>query len=104
LYIFSILAAPLKIIRWICNLQRRFLWEGTKKEIKWVLVTSENIFIPDKVGGLSIMDLLLVGKSLAEKNGWKWLKVGELHVLIWRAKYASNILTDEMVRVGDKHI
>jgi hypothetical protein len=46
LYIFSILEAPKYVLKVVRNIQRSFLWGGTKERKKWALVSWTSIYKP----------------------------------------------------------
>ena len=67
LYLFSMLAAPKWVLKAIWNLQRNFLWGGTKARRKWALVSWQEVCIPKKVGGPGLRDPHLSNKVMGEK-------------------------------------
>jgi len=64
----------MKIIKQIHDFQKNFLRGGATKERKWELVVRDKICDPNEVGGISIIDHLLMGKDLVEKYWCRWLK------------------------------
>jgi hypothetical protein len=73
-YAFSALVAPNFILTTIRNIQRRFLWQGTKEERKITLVSWQKVCKPKKEGGLGLRDPAILNKVLSEKIWWRWLK------------------------------
>ena len=73
IYLFSILAAPKAIIKQIRNLQRQFLWGGTKDIRKWPLVDWQTICTPKSLGGLGLKDPLDNNKIMSAKIWWRWV-------------------------------
>jgi len=102
IYLFSILTAPSNILKTICNLQREFLWGGLMKVKKWRLVDWNKFCALFE--GLDIKYPSLMGKPLAAKIWWQWLKIlKELWEKVWTVKYASKIHQIKYIRMdGDR--
>ena len=66
-YLFTALAAPKQIIRAIRNIQRNFLWYGSKDKKRMVLIAWEKICKIKIDGVLSIRSVRSMNKALFAK-------------------------------------
>ena len=67
MYLFSVLASPKSILKQIRNLQRQFLWGGTKDIRKWPLVEWQTICTLKSLGGLGLRDPMDNNKIMSVK-------------------------------------
>jgi hypothetical protein len=74
IYIFSALEAPKSMLKTIKNIQRKFLWQGTKEGRKWALVNWGDLCKPKTAGGLGLRDPHLLNQVMGAKIWWRWLK------------------------------
>ena len=70
LFLFSVLAASKSVIKQIKNIQKNFLWRGSKGHRKWPLVDWKTICTPKAVGGLGLRDPLDSNKVMSAKIWW----------------------------------
>ena len=89
LYLFSVLATPKSVLKQIRNIQRTFLWGGTKGHKKWALVDWNTLCKPKFAGGLGLWDSVNINRVTREKIWWKWISHSkEPWEKLWNHKYA----------------
>lgn len=89
LYLFSILVAPIWVLKKIRNLQRNFLWGSSSLNRKWALVKWTKVFTPKNTGGLGLRDPLHSNLTMGARIWWSW--VCKPHIPwahLWQVKYA----------------
>ena len=88
IYLFLVLAALKSIIKKIRNIQRNFLWRGTRDNRKWPLVDWQTICTLKDVGGLGLRDPLDNNKVMSAKIWWRWVNYeDEPWAKLWHLKY-----------------
>jgi hypothetical protein len=93
------LAAPNFILNTLRNIQRSFLWQGTKEGRKFTLVSWKKVCKPKNLGGLGLRDPTILNKVLSAKIWWRWLKrPQDLWARLWRKKYTPTIPEKELIR------
>lgn len=72
-FYFSIYRAPKGVLKYLNNLQKKFLWGGSvdKKSIHWV--KWEDVCRSKEEGGLVVKDLDSFNRSLLAKWEWRWI-------------------------------
>ncbi|MFS7972209.1 putative reverse transcriptase zinc-binding domain-containing protein [Helianthus anomalus] len=93
-YFFSLYKAPVRVIKDLEKLIRRFLWEGSNGGAKLHWVAWDHIASPVRAGGIGLCSLGIINKALPAKWGWRfknesnsyWVKVINTlhrHKLCW---------------------
>ena len=91
LYLLPILATPKWVLREIWDLQRTFLWGGSKVRRKWALVNWQEVCKPKHTGGLGLRDPHLSNKVMGAKIWWQWVSnTNSPWAQMWASKYACN--------------
>lgn len=103
LYILSALAPPKYILNKMWNIQRNFLWGGSKNPSKWTLIGWDTLCLPKNKGGLGFRDPETLSSTLGAKIWWNWIKhSGKPWAQLWKAKYATNWNNSELIRMEGK--
>ena len=55
-YLFSTMMAPKSILQDLRNIQRKFLWNGSRDSHKWALVKWDIVCKPKSQGGMELRD------------------------------------------------
>ncbi|KAJ0702066.1 putative RNA-directed DNA polymerase [Helianthus annuus] len=84
-YYFSLYKAPVKVIRDLESLIRKFIWGGSSENKKTHWVAWDIVSLPKKSGGLGICKLGIINRAFLSKWGWRfkrekdslWVKVVE---------------------------
>ncbi|KAI3824227.1 hypothetical protein L1987_05677 [Smallanthus sonchifolius] len=71
-YYLSLYKAPLKVIKDLEGLIKKFLWGGSSEGRKMNWVAWERVASPIKCGGLGLSKLLEVNTALLSKWGWRY--------------------------------
>jgi hypothetical protein len=81
IFYLSFFKMPVKVVKKMEGIQRRFLWGGVgdKKKVCWV--KWRNVCQPRSKGGLGVRDIKLVNISLLAK--WKWRLIDDVPTL-WK--------------------
>ncbi|CAN1270601.1 Putative ribonuclease H protein At1g65750 [Linum perenne] len=74
IFYFSILRAPMSVIKELERIQNRFLWEGGGGDRKQHLVRWDIVKAPMSSGGLGVLDLKLLNTTLLSKWIWRYVK------------------------------
>ncbi|KAF5795822.1 putative RNA-directed DNA polymerase [Helianthus annuus] len=73
-YYFSLYRAPVKVIKDLERMMKKFLWGGSCDVRKTHWVAWERLSIPVKSGGLGICKLFNINRALLCKWGWRYKK------------------------------
>ena len=88
IFFMSYLKIPIKVLRYIEQRMRKFLWNGVQEEDKIPLVAWDQLCKPKKYGGVGIRKLQIVNEVLGAKLIWDMYdNPAQLWVQILRAKY-----------------
>lgn len=83
----------------LATLFKNFLWQGTNKIRKWVLISWEWLSWLSKDGGLGLHDPFVLNQVMGTKLWWRWLQGGsDLWKVLWERKYDAAGETEERLR------
>jgi hypothetical protein len=81
IFYLSFFKMPIKVVKKMKGIQRRFLWGGVGDNKKVCWVKWRNVCQPKSKGGLGVRDIKLVNISLLAK--WKWRLIDDVPTL-WK--------------------
>lgn len=100
-YMYSTLATPNSMSNIIRNLQRNFIWRGSDKKQKWVLLAWDKLCKPKKVGGLGLRDPELLAQSLGAKMWSRWIpNPNSSWGIIWKENYVPTNSNEHLIRLN----
>lgn len=102
IYPLSIMPAPKGVFCKLRQILGKFLWGGPTQQIKWTLVSWQQVIRRKEEGGLGVRDLEIVNKALGAKLWWRWVQGGDdIWKRIWNQKYNMPGSVEGRVRVQE---